>query len=510
MERIKRSIFFWTLVALFLITAPLVVLYARGYRFDTNRGVFVHSGTITIKTNPQVINVKINDDIRPSKNLNRINNSYNLTGLIPGDYNIEISSPEFQTWRKKTDIHSGLATEFWNVVLVRKNYERTAYDTPGIEKFFTSPFSQLIAYTAKEENNLRVNIFDLAQEESVAAISIPDWNFIEEESANWRKENIEWSPEEDLVSIPVKKTVSVSPAKNKSKKASPVPEETQVKYHYLIANIEEETFFDLNDFLETENIRYVRWDPGERDYIFYLSGTDLYRANVRNKEEKTLMASDVTAFDLSRAGIFYVKKPNNLIFKKSLDGTGDPQQLTNDFPDETSKVISRVVVYDENRIAMLSQDKNFYSFNKGEHDTYFRKLGAQVEGMHYSDDGKKILFWSNNEISVYFVRDWEVQPVRAENEMTNITRFSEPVKNVQWFKDYEHIIFSSGRYTKIIEIDGRDLRNSMDLVNTELANPFVIINNMEELLYFTEKSGDSTTLNSIIFPEPVPVLGFGG
>ena len=93
--------------------------------------------------------------------------------------------------------------------------------------------------------------------------------------------------------------------------------------------------------------------------------------------------------------------------------------------------------------------------------------------------------------------------MRQENEMYNVTRYSEPIKNVQWFKDYEHIIFNSGRWIKIIEIDIRDKANSMDLSNTENKNPFVIYNDSLEKLFFIDKEN----LYSINFPEKNTFFG---
>jgi hypothetical protein len=52
MEKLKRRIFFWILAVLFILTTTYVIFYARGYRFDFSKGIFVHSGTITIKSNP--------------------------------------------------------------------------------------------------------------------------------------------------------------------------------------------------------------------------------------------------------------------------------------------------------------------------------------------------------------------------------------------------------------------------------------------------------------------------
>lgn len=138
MEKFKRSLFFWTLVLVFIIVAPTLVLYSTGYRFDWKKGIFVHSGTITFKSNPQNIRTTLNGVNKESNRINRINRSFNLTGLLPGNYDLEISAPEFNSWSKKVYVHSGLATEFWNIILTRKNYKK--FQSPALKMLKDSIF----------------------------------------------------------------------------------------------------------------------------------------------------------------------------------------------------------------------------------------------------------------------------------------------------------------------------------------------------------------------------------
>jgi hypothetical protein len=203
----------------------------------------------------------------------------------------------------------------------------------------------------------------------------------------------------------------------------------------------------------------------------------------------------------------YYTRDSGLLFKNTLDSTDNPTQITNNFPQEENPVVSSTVVYDDSRVALILENKDFYIFNHGENGDYFRKLGSHIEEAHFSDDGKKILFWSDNEIFVYFLRDQLSQPIREENEIQNVTRYSEPIKNVQWFRDYEHIIFSSGRWIKIIEIDPRDHANCMDLENTQNPNPFVIYNSSLEKLFFIDSKDETTSLYSIDFPEKTTIFG---
>jgi hypothetical protein len=499
MERFKRKLFFWSLVLIFFIITPTIVLQARGYRFDWHRGVFVYSGTISFKSNPQNITATLNGVVDETAKLNRINSSFNLSGLLPADYTLGISAPDFYPWNKKIDVHSGVSSEFWNIVLTRKDYTKTNYvQTSGIDKFFTSPKNRFIAFTTNSDQGLSVKELDLNSNLITRNYELNGWKLIAEN----KKENIEWSPEENYLSVPVEKNApaNFSSAENVLSLAYYIIDRAQTQNSNL----------NLNTFLEKNNIRYVRWDPKEQGYLFFLEGDALFRANIKNSTDITKIADNVSAYDLSYNAVYFVQKSNNLVFMTSLDGKTEKTQITNNFPDANNPTIARVTVYDESRIAFLDQAKNIFIYNRGEHEEYFRSLGTQAEEMHFSNDGKKLLFYSNNEISVYYTRDWTVQPIRNENELSNITRYSESLKNTQWYKDYEHIIFSVGKYTKIIELDGRDHRNCLDLINTNLDSSFVIHSNGLEKLFFTDQKDGVVILKSITFPEPTPILGIGG
>lgn len=492
MERLKRKLFFWSLVAIFFVLTPLVVFQAQGYRFDWHRGVFVFSGTISFKTNPRNIVATLDGTVDKTAKLNRINDAFNLSGLLPADHEIEISAPGFNAWNKKVDVHSGVSSEFWNVILTRKNYAKTGYDeTRGIEKFFTSPKNKFVAFTTSSNETLSVEKLDLESKLITSSFDISGWQLLAED----KKENIEWSPDENYLSIPVEKIV---------------PTEDTSSAAYFVVDFDEDKIENLNAFLGKNSISYVRWDPKEKGFFFFLEGATLFRADINDATYLVEVAKDVSAYDLGYDAAYFVQTPNNLVFKTDLDGKSEKNQITFSFPDSQNPHIKRIIVYDEARIAFLDDAQNLFVYNDGAHDKHFRHLGNSVSEMHFSNDGKKLLFFGDNEISVYFVRDWLVQPIRYENTLTSITRYSENLRNVQWYKDYEHIIFSVGKYVKIIELDARDHRNCLDLVETALEKPFVIHNNGLEKLFFTDQSADTTLLNSFVFPEPVPILGIGG
>lgn len=485
-----------------MTVTPAIILDAKGYGFDFRRDVFVHSGSIILKTNPQNFDVYVNGRPEASKQLNRINNSYNLTGLKPGNYELSIRAGGFQTWSKKTEVHSGLASEFWNILLVRENYDRAAYNAQGVDKFFISPQDKKIASVKNSSGGVAVQILNVQDKNIENFFFFAFAAFGNQE----HEENIEWSPNENYLSIPIKMTAVPEkkvPAAGKTFALAGI----SPQYTYFIADPSGNSSFNLNSFLEKDDIRSLRWDPKDERYVFFVSENNLYRANTADKKDVALIAENVSAFDLSKNGVYYIQNPNKLVFNNSLDGSNSRIQLTSDFPDSSVASIVKIIAYDNSRISLLSGDGNLFIFNKGDRGVHFRRLENGIRGMQFSDDGKKMLYWSDNEIFVYFLRDWNVQPARLENEIQPITRYSEIIRNAQWFRDYEHIIFSAGPTVKIIELDARDHRNCMDILKVNIENQSLTYDHSLNRLFFADRGGEISDLYSIVFPEPGGFLG---
>jgi len=479
--RIKK-IFFWMLVMSFLATAPVVVFYTMGYRFSFERGIFVYSGSITIKPTPREVNVFIDNEKVSKGVINFLNYSYHMDGFSPGEYSLEVKAPDYYPWFKKVPVHSGISTEFWNIFLVRKKYTVTNYNDGFTDDFFNSPDNKKIALIENNsiENNSKaiLKILNIKKEKIEYTFPFAGYVFSSDED-----ENIEWSPKEGRLSIPLRK---------------------DGKRNYMIVNLGTQETFNLNEFLGEQDLRQVRWSSKERNTIFYISQTNLYKVNLRKASEKILVAENIAGYDLSGSDLYYFSKQNKIIYKKSIRGEGDSEQIT-------SRAISaefgdkfRIIVYDEERITVISQNGDLFLYNDSDEGKGITELGENILGLHFSNDGKKLVFWSKNEIFVYFTRKWETQPIRKQGDLISVARFYQKIENVEWFRDYEHIIFTVGRSIKIVELDRRSLRNIYDVIKIKNEHSKVVYTTKNDNLFFTdnsEKNNDKQELNSISLTE---------
>lgn len=477
MQGLSKRIFFWALVLLFFITAPLVIFRSLGYRFNTQRGIFIYTGSISIESNPLEVEVYIDGEAK-SKNLNRMNNSYHIEGIKPGEHLIEVKAPGFNTWSKKITVSSGVSTEFWNVLLTRDDYQKENYPSQGAEKFFFDPGKKLIAYTQSGAEGLSVSVLDLNSNESLQVFSSQEYRFTDD-----KKENIEWSPQSKKILVPAMK---------------------DEKKHYLLVDIKTKEATDLEEFSKEDDMEKARWDQDSKDFIFYLSQGNLHHLDTANPENNKVIAENVASYDISSGYVYYFLLSNGIIYRTNYNDTSEPEQITKSAPDKMGDPRYQITVYDQDRIALLNRSGELYIHNTGEKEEYFKNLSSGISEIQFSNDGKKMLYYDDYEISVYFMRDWEVQPWRNENEQKEIIRFSEKIDNVQWSKDYEHVVFNVGNRIKIAEIDNRSQSNISDVLTLNSFAAEIASDTGEDKLYFT----DDNTLHSINFPEEIGLLGF--
>lgn len=80
-----------------------------------------------------------------------------------------------------------------------------------------------------------------------------------------------------------------------------------------------------------------------------------------------------------------------------------------------------------------------------------------------SPDGEKILTFGKHEIWGKWIKDAGYQPYKKSGDEELITRFSQEIRDVQWYFDSAHVLADIGGILKLVEIDDRDGINIMDV-----------------------------------------------
>jgi len=480
-----RTLVFFLFVATFFVTTSSVLFYAYGFRFSMERGIFIYTGSLSLKTNIETVNIRIDSVPIPEKKLGLLNNSIQIAGLNPGEHLIEVSAPGYLPWSKKIVIQSGLTTEFWNIFLTEETYERTPIlATEATIKMFPAP-NGLFATVKKNDARFSVEVLDIGAGKNEEVFVTTDAVFLPA-----LESNIEWSPESHKLIIPLAR---------------------EDKPFYVITTLKTKESIVLNDVIgNTLPLSAPRWDATTRDFLFFLRGDTLYRLDTRNLSDTSVALPEVVAEHISA----YELSGNNLYFLDSLDGKvyeinghGDrdiPKPITTLPVTINPQSAYSLILYDDTRLSVIEESTGTLTvFNKKASPT-LRTLGTGIKSLQYSDDGKKLLYFTDNEISVYFNQDWPAQPARAKDSIVQVGRFSAPIRNVQWSEDYEHVIFSLGKNVKMIELDNRDRRGISDLLTLE-NSPLQLLSRFgTDTLYVVNEASTGDLLGNTVFSITLP------
>lgn len=107
-----RSLIFWTFTLSFFATASLIIFYAFGYRYSQERGIFVYSGSITVNSLPQTVDIAIDGEAISPNQYGILNETIHIAGLMPGEHLLTVSAPGYRPWSKKVTVQSGVSSEY--------------------------------------------------------------------------------------------------------------------------------------------------------------------------------------------------------------------------------------------------------------------------------------------------------------------------------------------------------------------------------------------------------------
>lgn len=107
--------------------------------------------------------------------------------------------------------------------------------------------------------------------------------------------------------------------------------------------------------------------------------------------------------------------------------------------------------------------------------------GAKINYLLSSDEEKNAWF-SGYEAWVRWVKDASYQPFKKAGDTEFVTRFSQKIDDIQWYKDSSHLIISVGGILKLVEIDDRGGINIFDI--STVSGPFYYDRDQDAIFKF--------------------------
>lgn len=175
-----RRILYLSFTVLFLIVAPLLLLYAEGFRIDVRHQLVYKTGLFALTVSPQPDTITI-DTVRRT----RTSTAIRIPGLAPGTHTVTVSKNGYHSWTGTVLIRSGTATTYDDIILIRD--EEPSVVAKNVDRMVPSPDKKtmLLLHT-----NNQLSLFHL---DTDAEISLPAFA----ETPN----TVTWSPSSTAVII---------------------------------------------------------------------------------------------------------------------------------------------------------------------------------------------------------------------------------------------------------------------------------------------------------------------
>lgn len=448
--KIRRLITIFFFGAFFLV-APILLLYAAGFRYDFKSGAILRTGNILVEAKDlRDADVYI-DGVKHKELLTK---RLFIQNLLPGEYTLKIEKSDRYPWEKKLRVEPSLTTFVIDLVLFLKSTPLQIIDKK-ISRFEISPTGKDLAYQTSEGDFTEIFVYNLEYGQDQLAYRAAKSQGIE----------MNWAPSGNKLMIHDSDIATIFRTNT-----SPI---TQIYSVALPAG------------------QLPVWDIAS-DNIFYMAGgNSASQYDILEKSTKVMYEPENKTNKLLPQ--FLGNDQSFLILEKS----GDKTKLTLVNKLVTTSTTLAELPGSEN-YRLISQSKDYVAVSETEQNKIYiikkRSTSEPAEllkenlivvdgsAANFSPDQKRLLVINDYELS-YF--DLDTFNLRL------INRFGKKISGAEWYADNLHVIINLGDQILATDLStGTDVPEQAVLVgDSQIVQIFLA---SEETIYYVtggEKPG---------------------
>lgn len=392
-------------VAVFLILAPLMVLYVRGITFNFKTGAFVQTGILAVRSEPGSVDVYLDGQKRLSK-------AGDLRFILPGEHQVTLKKPKFNDWGKRLEVLSGQvvwANPAFGSIYLLLSQPPVAEVADGVLDFDYRNGTALVL----TKNNLAIASGAGLKTQKNITLPMPLSSIIAEDAAG-----------KNFI-------LAVSPG------ASGTPAD-------LFFNSDSGKFGDLSKlFAGQTEFRFS--DNGQ---LYALNKKTLYSVDPLG-QTKNLIFNNIEAFGLQDGSVYFIQK----------SPTGTPALIVTEPPfNQTQTLFAALPNFNQVQIFITYQKQIFIKAD----DSLFlannsmSKLADNVELVQFDPSSSVLAVLHAGELD-YF------DPLAGN--LNFVTRSSGVLSNLQIRQNIGYALFQKGQEIDALELDTRDHQNQYVLYN---------------------------------------------
>lgn len=417
-----RRIIYINFIIAFLIAATLLIIYAKGFRYDFEKHKLIRTGSLVIKSLPNEAKIYLDGNLQKNQTDTIVKH------ISPNDYWVEIKKPKYQAWQKKISIYPHQSSFTGIIKLWPKNVTPKII-LENVTKIQFSQNQEQIAYYTTDKQAKAQNFSDSSEIFEIDGLT----------------GNFSWSTNG-------RKILSINDG--------------------IVINAQESgRTINLNQLFSL-GFTDLKWAPNSDNILYGINNNTLYGINLATIRANQLFQDKIIDYKIKDKSIYYLTAQNKNIILKIFNLEN---QTTKIFPNE-KVAYSRNIYFNQftsDLISILDSD-NDYLYLIDSPLKKFRQstqIITQVQGIQWHGDD--LLYYNNFELWLMNIRN---------NKKQLLARFSEEI-NEAIFYDENYIVFSSKNNIKAIEIDSREPRNIWTIFKSENIISKIELSNDKEKIY---------------------------
>ena len=440
MTRLRRVLFI-VFAAIYLIVAPLTVLYALGFIFSPAQQALLRTGLISLATQPEGAKVSLDGIAMKDKTPVVVRN------LDPGMHEIRVSLEGRHPWQRTIELVPERVLRFEDVLLFPLSFEAEILSDFPISKIWGAPDGKFLL---------------IQQGDSASGLSLWD-------TESGKSQRVFTRPSDSNTKITA---VKVHP---QGDRALVFLERQTAPQTFLLEFTDPAGVKDFSDFI-TEPLEDFAWSPDEKNTFFYLKGKTLKAVDLERRLVYPILVKRVQGFSAYNGKLFVLDRRQRFLefsqkgklrqvllkdpakARKIFGEEGDRSYsivflpspsvfspLSDSivlFGSESGKIYTNKLPYflDEGATDFLAADAHpRAAYRKGdeiwgvdferEKDRAFFETGPLPRRIHRGDSPPRLLTWFYNDRYLLFLEEdrLKVQDFESDQEALELLRISDKI-----------------------------------------------------------------------------------
>ncbi len=446
-----RKVLCFIFTFIYIISCPLVILYALGYIYKPVAGQFIQTGVLHISSIPQNADVYLEE----SHFTNRT--PVTISNLLAGTYRITVKKKNYKPWIHDVNIEEGKATALTNILLLP----------------YTWPSKNLTTYSCKDlitVKNSRLFIITTSNELRNFQLYDPDKGL---------RSLFNQAP---FFNLTVKKLKKMTNSDSMIISAGSFLDK---KLLYLNFNENEPNTLDITNILKNEP-DFEIWQNDRKD-IFYRQDKCINVSKIDSNVSISCFLENIKGFGIFDKWLYTIES-NNVFTRMTFD-----LQKQENLSQETFAV--KQLFKHSDFYTIDAQNKEAVLF-LGAHGDLIVNMppyyiaSDNVLGYKFAQNKKTLVYWtktslafvdfSGNKTGEFFSEGFKIQ---------NLYTGGKDIKQVFWVRDDKHILFNDADNINLLEIFAHEPLHVETISRIKKDTEIFYDDNEKLMFYIDEKSG---------------------